>query len=176
MFVCVLHHLLRMVIEVCTLADLCYTHHLTPTWVTALLYPVLTKPTLILVKLSIIVYIYFSAVTWRKGRTGEIKDSTNHMRMAERGQHSLRITQMKPSDAGSYTIIATNTTGQASSTATIFIKSGKVRFFYDLPLFFHFYHSSYKMIHTHRDTNVLHLFHHFFHFFSFVLSCIVLLW
>ncbi|XP_057194752.1 striated muscle preferentially expressed protein kinase isoform X3 [Triplophysa rosa] len=65
-------------------------------------------------------------VTWRKGNTGEIKDSTNHTGTAERGQHSLRITQMKPSDAGSYTIMATNTMGQASSTATLFIKSDPV--------------------------------------------------
>lgn len=83
----------------------------------------------IVVKIVIIVCMYFFAVTWRKGNTGEIKDSTNHTVTAVRGRHSLRIKQMRPNDAGSYTIMATNKMGQASSTATLFIKSGKRIYF-----------------------------------------------
>lgn len=40
-------------------------------------------------------------------------------------RHSLLIKWTKPSDAGTYTVTATNEVGEMSSSATLFIKSGE---------------------------------------------------
>lgn len=55
----------------------------------------------------------------------EIKNSPTHVVKVEGERHSLLIKWTKPSDAGTYTVTATNEVGKASSSATLFIKPGE---------------------------------------------------
>nr|XP_055071471.1 striated muscle preferentially expressed protein kinase isoform X3 [Misgurnus anguillicaudatus] len=61
-------------------------------------------------------------VTWKRDNI-EIKNSPTHVVKVEGERHSLLIKWTKPSDAGTYTVTATNEVGKASSSATLFIKS-----------------------------------------------------
>ncbi|XP_051998795.1 striated muscle preferentially expressed protein kinase-like [Xyrauchen texanus] len=61
-------------------------------------------------------------VSWKKDNT-EIKNSPTHVVKVEGERHTLLIKWTKPSDAGTYTVTATNEVGVASSSATLFIKS-----------------------------------------------------
>ncbi|XP_067300457.1 striated muscle preferentially expressed protein kinase isoform X2 [Pseudorasbora parva] len=61
-------------------------------------------------------------VTWKRDNT-EIKNSPTHVVKVEGERHSLLIKWTKPSDAGTYTVTATNEVGEMSSSATLFIKS-----------------------------------------------------
>uniref|UniRef100_A0AAR2KBK0 non-specific serine/threonine protein kinase n=1 Tax=Pygocentrus nattereri TaxID=42514 RepID=A0AAR2KBK0_PYGNA len=63
-------------------------------------------------------------VTWRKGDV-QLKDGAGYEVIAERGRHALHIRQMRPSDAGTYSVIATGKLGRVSSRATLFIQSGE---------------------------------------------------
>ncbi|XP_063067598.1 striated muscle preferentially expressed protein kinase-like isoform X3 [Engraulis encrasicolus] len=65
-------------------------------------------------------------VRWQKGET-EIQDGPTHTLRAEGTKHTLTITQMAPSDAGTYRLTATNNTGQAQSSATLFIRAEPVQ-------------------------------------------------
>ena len=55
----------------------------------------------------------------------EIKSSPTHVVKVEGERHSLLIKWTKPSDAGPYTVTATNEVGKAVCSATLFIKSGE---------------------------------------------------
>ncbi|XP_026073372.1 striated muscle preferentially expressed protein kinase-like isoform X1 [Carassius auratus] len=61
-------------------------------------------------------------VTWKRNNT-EIKNSPTHVVKVEGERHSLLIKWTKPTDAGTYTVTATNEAGEVSSRATLFIKS-----------------------------------------------------
>ncbi|XP_059418376.1 striated muscle preferentially expressed protein kinase-like [Carassius carassius] len=61
-------------------------------------------------------------VTWKRNHT-EIKNSPTHVVKVEGERHSLLINWTKPTDAGTYTVTATNEVGEVSSSATLFIKS-----------------------------------------------------
>ncbi|XP_051761954.1 striated muscle preferentially expressed protein kinase isoform X2 [Ctenopharyngodon idella] len=61
-------------------------------------------------------------VTWKRDNI-EIKNSPTHVVKVEGERHSLLIKWTKPSDAGTYTVTATNEVGEVSSSATLFIKS-----------------------------------------------------
>uniref|UniRef100_A0A8C1W3C0 non-specific serine/threonine protein kinase n=1 Tax=Cyprinus carpio TaxID=7962 RepID=A0A8C1W3C0_CYPCA len=63
-------------------------------------------------------------VTWKRDNT-EIKNSPTHVVKVEGERHSLLIKWTKPTDAGTYTVTATNEVGEVSSSATLFIKSGE---------------------------------------------------
>ncbi|XP_042558874.1 striated muscle preferentially expressed protein kinase isoform X2 [Clupea harengus] len=65
-------------------------------------------------------------VRWRKGET-EMTHSSTHTLRAEGERHSLTIRQMKPSDAGTYHVTAINTMGQASASATLYIRAEPVQ-------------------------------------------------
>ncbi|XP_037392212.1 striated muscle preferentially expressed protein kinase isoform X3 [Pygocentrus nattereri] len=65
-------------------------------------------------------------VTWRKGDV-QLKDGAGYEVIAERGRHALHIRQMRPSDAGTYSVIATGKLGRVSSRATLFIQSEPVQ-------------------------------------------------
>lgn len=67
-------------------------------------------------------FIY--TVTWKRDNI-EIKNSSTHVVKVEGERHSLLIKWTKPSDAGTYTVTATNEVGEVSSSATLFIKSGE---------------------------------------------------
>ncbi|XP_026127118.1 striated muscle preferentially expressed protein kinase-like isoform X3 [Carassius auratus] len=64
----------------------------------------------------------FPEVTWKRDNT-EIKNSPTHVVKVEGERHTLLIKWTKPSDAGTYTVTATNEVGEMSSSATLFIKS-----------------------------------------------------
>ncbi|ROL50411.1 Striated muscle preferentially expressed protein kinase [Anabarilius grahami] len=61
-------------------------------------------------------------VTWKRDNI-KIKNSSTHVVKVEGERHSLLIKWTKPSDAGTYTVTATNEVGEVSSSATLFIKS-----------------------------------------------------
>ncbi|KTG43784.1 hypothetical protein cypCar_00009178, partial [Cyprinus carpio] len=61
-------------------------------------------------------------VTWKRDNI-EIKNSPTHVVKVEGERHTLLIKWTKPSDAGTYTVTATNEVGEMSSSATLFIKS-----------------------------------------------------
>lgn len=63
-------------------------------------------------------------VTWKRDNI-EIKNSPTHVVKVEGERHTLLIKWTKPSDAGTYTVTATNEVGEMSSSATLFIKSGE---------------------------------------------------
>uniref|UniRef100_A0A8C1MDK2 non-specific serine/threonine protein kinase n=1 Tax=Cyprinus carpio TaxID=7962 RepID=A0A8C1MDK2_CYPCA len=63
-------------------------------------------------------------VTWKRDNT-EIKNSPTHVVKVEGERHTLLIKWTKPTDAGTYTVTATNEVGEVSSSATLFIKSGE---------------------------------------------------
>ncbi|XP_057191382.1 striated muscle preferentially expressed protein kinase isoform X3 [Triplophysa rosa] len=65
-------------------------------------------------------------VTWKKNNI-EIKSSPTHVVKVEGERHSLLIKWTKPSDAGTYKVTAANEVGQASSSATLFIKSEPIQ-------------------------------------------------
>lgn len=77
-------------------------------------------------------------VTWKRNNT-EIKNSPTHVVKVEGERHSLLIKWTKPTDAGTYTVTATNEAGEVSSRATLFIKSGEFNY--------HHYH--------HHETSLL---------------------
>jgi len=54
------------------------------------------------------------AVTWKRDNI-EIKNSATHVVKVEGERHSLLIKWTKPSDAGTYTVTATNEVGEVSS-------------------------------------------------------------
>ncbi|XP_066519297.1 striated muscle preferentially expressed protein kinase [Hoplias malabaricus] len=64
-------------------------------------------------------------VTWRKGDV-QLKDGSRYEVEAEEGRHTLRIRQMRPSDAGTYSVTASGKGGRVSSTATLFIQSESI--------------------------------------------------
>ncbi|XP_062384604.1 striated muscle preferentially expressed protein kinase [Sardina pilchardus] len=66
------------------------------------------------------------SIRWRKGET-EIRDSPTHILRVEGERFSLTITHMKPSDAGTYHVTASNRMGQASSSATLFVRAEPVQ-------------------------------------------------
>ncbi|XP_066542039.1 striated muscle preferentially expressed protein kinase-like [Hoplias malabaricus] len=61
-------------------------------------------------------------VAWMRDSV-EIKNSPTHVVKVEGERHSLLIKWTKPSDAGTYTVTATNEVGKAFCSATLFIKS-----------------------------------------------------
>uniref|UniRef100_A0A673FZR4 non-specific serine/threonine protein kinase n=1 Tax=Sinocyclocheilus rhinocerous TaxID=307959 RepID=A0A673FZR4_9TELE len=63
-------------------------------------------------------------VTWKRDNI-EIKNSPTHVVKVEGERHTLLIKWTKPSDAGTYTVTATNEVVEMSSSATLFIKSGE---------------------------------------------------
>ncbi|XP_041936881.1 striated muscle preferentially expressed protein kinase isoform X4 [Alosa sapidissima] len=65
-------------------------------------------------------------VRWRKGDT-EIRDSPTHILQVEGERFSLTIMHMKPSDAGTYNVTANNRMGQASCSATLFVRAEPVQ-------------------------------------------------
>ncbi|XP_072539916.1 striated muscle preferentially expressed protein kinase [Salminus brasiliensis] len=65
-------------------------------------------------------------VMWRKGDM-QLKDGAGYEVQAQGERHTLRIRQMRPSDAGTYSITATSKAGRVSSTATLFIQSEPVQ-------------------------------------------------
>ncbi|XP_062853709.1 striated muscle preferentially expressed protein kinase, partial [Trichomycterus rosablanca] len=78
------------------------------------------------VKLECIIAGKTSRVTWRKGDL-QLGDGTGYDIEEEGGRHSLRISQMRPSDAGTYSITAKSKMGQASCWATLSINSESVQ-------------------------------------------------
>ncbi|XP_076872177.1 LOW QUALITY PROTEIN: striated muscle preferentially expressed protein kinase [Brachyhypopomus gauderio] len=68
-----------------------------------------------------------SQVTWRKGET-TLRDGGGYAVTAEGGRHALRISSMRASDAGSYSVSAVGDGGRvAVCGATLFIQSEPVR-------------------------------------------------
>ncbi|XP_049335815.1 striated muscle preferentially expressed protein kinase isoform X2 [Astyanax mexicanus] len=66
-------------------------------------------------------------VTWKKGDL-QLKDGSGGYEVKAAGdRHVLRILQMRPGDAGSYSITATGSAGRVSSTATLFVQSEPVQ-------------------------------------------------
>ncbi|XP_049340678.1 striated muscle preferentially expressed protein kinase isoform X2 [Astyanax mexicanus] len=61
-------------------------------------------------------------VIWMKDNL-EIRSSPTHVVKVEGERHTLLIKWTKPSDAGTYTVTATNEVGKVSCSATLFIKS-----------------------------------------------------
>ncbi|XP_017547020.2 striated muscle preferentially expressed protein kinase isoform X1 [Pygocentrus nattereri] len=61
-------------------------------------------------------------VIWTRDNV-EIKNSPTHVVKVEGERHTLLIKWTKPSDAGTYTVTASNEVGKACCTATLFIKS-----------------------------------------------------
>ncbi|XP_015214644.2 striated muscle preferentially expressed protein kinase isoform X1 [Lepisosteus oculatus] len=64
--------------------------------------------------------------SWKKDNV-LIKNSSTHIIKAEGERHTLLIKWARPSDAGTYNVMATNEIGNASSSATLTIKSEPIQ-------------------------------------------------